>query len=156
MILELRQALDIDLDTAVVAALDADWSQVELVFYSDRFTATEGPERFRYYLDDCAAGLCTLMREVTPADVGSGPNWTHTATPGATVVVDSVMTDGPDAIFSGVSWRGGTEDVTLLCNTSPACIFEILRIRLRVDPEPDADSRVIEIREDVRFRNATT
>ncbi len=156
LIIELRQAVDVDFDTAVVGSLDSDWSDLELVYYSDRFADDEGPERFRYYLSNCNGSLCDLMREVTRADAGTGPNWTYLGTPSAGTVVENVMTDGTDPLFSGASWRGGTETVTLDCGVSSACVFEILRIRLRVDPEPDRDLPVIDIREDVRFRNATT
>ena len=66
------------------------------------------------------------------------------------------MNDGADPLFSGVSWRGGVESITHECGVTPTCVFEVLRIRLRVDPEPGHDLPVIDIREDVRFRNATT
>lgn len=156
LMIELRQAVDVDGDVAVVGSLDSSWSGLDLVFYSDRYADTEGPERFRYHLTDCAGGLCELIREVTAADAGSGPNWTYSATPAANRVLENVMTDGSEPLFSGVSWRGGTEDVTLACDTSPLCAFEVLRIRLRVDPEPDAPTAVISVDEDVRFRNATS
>ena len=156
MIIELRQALDIDSDQAVVGSLDNDWSSAELVFYSDRFADTDGPERLRYYVAGCAAGLCDLLRDVTAADTGSGPNWTYTGAASTQRVVENVLTDGPEPLFTGVSWRGGTLETTDQCGTSVSCQFEVLRIRLRVDPEPGSDLPVIEIYEDVRFRNATT
>lgn len=156
IIIELRQAVDVDGNPAVVGSLDADWDDLDLVFYSDRFADTEGPERFRYFLTNCEGSLCELQREVTPADAGTGPDWTHTATPTGSRVLSNVLTDGSEPLFSGVSWRGGTEEVTLECGTSPTCLFEVLRIRLRVDPEPNRENAVIEIDEDVRFRNATS
>ena len=157
LVIELRQAVDIDGDTAVVERLDSDWASVEVVFYSDRLEDAPGPERYRYYLDSCSGNLCALMREVTLADVGTGPNWTHTGVASTTQVLRNVRTDGPEPLFSGVSWRGGTETATLQCDTGATCEFEILRMRLRVDPEPDRPTlAVIEIQEDVRFRNATT
>lgn len=156
LIIELRQAVDVDGNPAIVGTLDADWSDLNLVFYSDRFADTEGPERFRYFLTNCDGELCELQREVTAADPGTGPDWEYTGTPVGNRVLSNVLTDGPEPLFSGVSWRGGTEDITLVCGTSPTCLFEVLRIRLRVDPEPGRENAVIEIDEDVRFRNATS
>ena len=156
LIIELRQAVDLDDDTAIVGSLDADWADLDIVFYSDRFVDTDGPERFRYYLASCAASLCDLVREVTAADVGSGPAWTYSATPRTELILENVLTDGPERLFSGVSWRGGTESQTMECGLAPVCTFEILRIRLRVDPFPDMNEPAVEIREDVRFRNAST
>jgi len=156
LIIELRQALDIDNDRAVLGALDNDWSSLELVFYSDRFADTEGPERLRYHLTNCAANLCDLMRDVTAADAGSGPAWTYSGPAGTARIAQNVLTDGTEPLFAGASWRGGTLEMTNQCGTSPSCQFEVLRIRLRVDPEPGEDLPVIEVYEDVRFRNATT
>jgi hypothetical protein len=157
LVIELRQAVDLDRDTAVVERLDSDWGSLEVVFYSDRLEDAPGPERYRYYLDGCVGNLCELMREMTLADAGTGPNWTYTGAASTTRVLTNVRTDGPEPLFSGVSWRGGTEAATLQCDTATTCVFEILRVRLRVDPEPDKPTLpVIEIQEDVRFRNATT
>ena len=157
LVIALRQAVDLDGDTAVVERLDADWASLEVVFFSDRLEDSPGPERYRYYLDACVGNLCDLMSEVTLADTGTGPNWTHTAPPRTTRVLADVRRDGPEPLFSGVSWRGGTEATTLQCDPSSPCAFEVLRLRLRVDPEPGiASLPVIEIQEDVRFRNATT
>jgi Flp pilus assembly pilin Flp len=156
LIIDLRQALDVDRDRAIVGSLDNDWSSTDLVFYSDRFTDTAGPERFRYYLTNCAASLCDLMREVTAADEGSGPAWTYTGTAGAQRVAQNVLTDGSDGLFTGVSWRSGAAVTTDQCGGVTPCQFEVLRIRLRVDPEPGSTLPVLEIYEDVRLRNATT
>jgi hypothetical protein len=156
LIIELRQALDIDNDRAVVGSLDNDWDSLELVFYSDRFADTDGPERLRYYLDNCAANLCDLMRDVTAADAGSGPSWTYTGAAATTRIAENMLTDGTEPLFAGASWRGGTLELTDQCAASPSCEFEVLRIRLRVDPEPGEDLPIIEVYEDVRFRNATT
>jgi Prokaryotic N-terminal methylation motif len=156
LIIELRQALDVDNDRAVVGTLDNDWDTLELVFYSDRFADSDGPERLRYYLENCASGLCELMRDVTAADSGSGPSWTYTGSVATSQIAENVLTDGVEPLFAGVSWRGGTLETTDQCGTSPSCEFEVLRIRLRVDPEPGEDLPVIEVYEDVRFRNATT
>lgn len=157
LVIELRQAVDLDSDSAVVERLDATWASLEVVFYSDRLEDAPGPERYRYFVDNCAGNLCDLMREVTLADVGTGPNWTFTGAAGTTRVLADVRTDGPEPLFSGVSWRSGTEATTLQCDLASPCTFEVLRARLRVDPEPGKPSLpVIEIQEDVRFRNAAT
>lgn len=156
LIIELRQALDVDNDRAVVGTLDNDWDTLELVFYSDRFADSDGPERLRYYLENCVSGLCDLMRDVTAADSGSGPTWTYTGSAATSQIAENVLTDGVEPLFAGVSWRGGTLETTDQCGMSPSCEFEVLRIRLRVDPEPGEDLPVIEVYEDVRFRNATT
>lgn len=157
LVLELRQAVDLDGDTAVVTSLDSAWDQLDLTFHSDRMADADGPERYRYYLGSCAAGTCDLIREVTLADMGSGPDYTYTSAPMVSRLVEDVLTDGPEPLFSGVSWRGGYETITTQCGTGVDCVFEVLRVRLRVDPDTTGNPLpIIELQEDVRFRNATT
>lgn len=157
LVLELRQAVDLDGDTAIITSLDSAWDQLDLTFHSDRMADADGPERYRYYLSSCSTDTCDLYREVTLADVGSGPDYTYTSAPMVSRLLEDVLTDGPDALFVGVSWRGGYETVTTECGTSDDCVFEVLRVRLRVDPDTLGNPLpVIELQEDVRFRNATT
>ncbi len=152
--LELREA--VPSDGVVVLRLDASWDRLELVFRSDRRSDTPGPEQYRYFLANCRGGRCDLMRSVTPADPGSGPGWTFTR--GTTVVhsvLSGVRTDGTDPLFAGVSWRGGASRVVTRCGVPAPCDFSLLRVRLRVDPDPVRGGvATVEIAGDVRFRNA--
>jgi len=155
LVVELRQAVDVDGDGAIVAALDASWSRLDLVFMSDRLADVEGPERYEYRLTNCRGVHCDLTKTITPADPGSGPNWTYTGTPHTRTVIENVRTDGPEPLFSGMSHRTGRPVVVTSCGATTPCSFELLQIRLRVDPRRNRSSRaVVEIREDVGFRNA--
>ncbi len=154
LVLELRQAVDLDGDGAVVESLNSAWDQLDLVFYSDRLDDAPGPERYRYHLGACVANRCELLRSVTVADVGSGPNWTYTGIPSTRVALVDVLDDGPEPLFRGASFRTGTEITTTVCGGATPCDFELLRIRLRVDPRTVRSGRaVVDIQEDVRFRN---
>lgn len=155
LLIDVRQAVDVDDSGYIVEALGSNWTSTNLVIYSDRLLDAEGPERIRYYLDECSGGLCVLKREVTLADPGSGPMWSYTAAPSARAVIHDVITGGADPLFLGVDMTGGVESLSTGCDTSSPCDFDLLRLALRVDPTPgfDADSDLV-VNEQVRIRNA--
>lgn len=154
MLLELRQATDLDGDGAIIEKLDSSWSSLELIFYSDRRPDIDGPERYRYYLDNCANNICDFVHESTAADTGSGPNWTYDDNTAAerTLIGNVVATGG--ALLIGVSWNTGAEVLTTSCGGSTRCDFDVVRIDLRIDPTPELGTlAALQIREDVRLRN---
>lgn len=154
MLLELRQAVDLNSDGGIVATLDSSWSGLDLVFHSDRRSDVAGPEKYRYYLTNCSAGLCDLVHAMTAADAGSGPNWTYlVGTPAARTLIENVVATGAP-LFQGISWTTGLEVVTASCGGSTRCEFDIVRINLRIDPDPSSDTLPeVQILEDVRLRN---
>lgn len=154
MLLELRQAMDIDGSGAIIEKLDSSWSSLELVFYSDRRADIDGPERYRYYLTNCADGICDFVHEATAADTGSGPNWTYdNNTPAERTLINNVVASGT-ALLIGVSWNTGAELVTTSCGGATRCDFDVVRIDLRIDPNPETGTLApIQIKEDVRLRN---
>jgi type II secretory pathway pseudopilin PulG len=155
LVVELRQAVDLDGDGFVVASLDGDWSSLDLQFAADRYAGDPGPEWYRYRLDNCSGGLCDLVRDRTVADTGSGPNWTFSSDPMSNVVAQNVIVDGVDHLFEGVSWSTGSEETVDFCGDAfHACEFLMVRIRLRVEPDRlDTGVEPVEVVEDVRLRN---
>ncbi len=150
---ELRQAIPLTDSSFAVASLEAGWPAPELVFYSDRAREAAGPERYRYYVSGCGGTLCDLMREVTVADAG-GPPWTFTGTATAERVVANVLSDGAP-LFQGADWSTGSEALTTSCGTSAACEFSLIRIVVRVDPDPNISAEEpLNVRREVRLRNA--
>lgn len=148
---ELRQAIPITDEGPTVAVLDSAWPTAELIYYSDRSDAP-GPELYRYYVSDCSATHCNLMREVTVAD-SSTPPWTHSGTPTSELVIRDLLI-GTEALFSGIEWSGGGEVVTSNCGSSTACAFSLVEIIVRVDPDPNRDvEEPLRIRQAVRLRN---
>ncbi|VAW03203.1 hypothetical protein MNBD_ACTINO02-3083 [hydrothermal vent metagenome] len=154
MLLELRQATDIDGDGAIIEKLDSSWSSLDLIFYSDRRPDIEGPERYRYYLTNCANNVCDFVHEVLPADTGSGPDWTYdNNTPAERTLISNVVASG-GALLIGVSWNTGSEILTTSCGGATRCDFDVVRIDLRIDPDPETGTlAALQIREDVRLRN---
>jgi type II secretory pathway pseudopilin PulG len=154
MLLELRQATDIDGNGAIIEKLDSSWSSLDLIFYSDRRADIDGPERYRYYLTNCAGGICDFVHEVIPADTGSGPNWTYdNNTPAERTLISNVVASGT-SLLVGVSWNTGSELVTTSCGGATRCDFDVVRIDLRIDPTPEVGTlAAIQIKEDVRLRN---
>ena len=155
LVVELRQAVDLDGDGFVVVSLDGDWGSLDLQFAADRYAGDPGPEWYRYRLDNCNDGLCDLVRDRTVADTGSGPNWTFSGDPMSNVVAQSVVVDGADPLFEGVSLRTGSEEIVDFCGDAfHACDFLMVRIRLRVEPDRlDTGVEPVEVLEDVRLRN---
>jgi len=155
VVVELRQALDLDGDGFVVSALDSDWESVDLQFAADRYAGDPGPEWYHYRLANCDGGLCDLVRDRTVADAGTGPNWTFSSDPVSTVVAPKVIVDSPDPLFEGVSWASGSEHVVDSCGDAfHECDFLMVRIRLRVEPDSlGAGIEPVQVQEDVRLRN---
>jgi Tfp pilus assembly protein PilV len=154
LIVELRQAQDIDNDGAILTALNAAWSNAGLVFYSDR-RSEEGPERYVYKVNGCSGDVCDFVREVTLADAGTGPTWTYTGPTTTHVLLDNLLKDGSEPLFRGVSWAAGVEQYTTFCGAGIPCDFPLVRIRIRVDPDPDSTTiPAVQIQEDVRLRNS--
>ena len=154
LLLELRQAVDLENDGAIIASLDSSWSALEVVFYSDRRDDMLGPEKYRYYVANCSGGLCDLMHETTPADAGSEPDWTYAVGPSTTRVLATNVVASGDPLFEGVSWATGSEVVTTFCDGTTRCIFDVIRIDLRIDPNPNNTTLPeVQILEDVRLRN---
>ncbi len=155
LVIELRQALDIDGDGVVVESLDSSWETLDLQFYADRLTGDEGPELYHYRLAGCVDGLCDLVRDRYSADPGSSPNWTYTSDPVTQVMVSNVVADSPEPLVQGVSWESGSEVVVDLCGAGLACDFVMVRIRLRVEPDRLGEGiEPVQVAEDVRLRNA--
>ena len=154
MLVELRQAVDVDNDGAIIASLDSSWGGLDVVFHSDRRDDMAGPEKYHYYIANCSGGLCDLMHETTPADAGSGPNWTYVIGPSITrVLVTNVVASG-NPLFEGISWATGSEVVTTSCDATARCVFEVVKIDLRIDPDPNnATLPEVQILEAVRLRN---
>lgn len=150
---ELRQAIPLTDGAFAVASLEAGWPAPELVYYSDRAREAAGPERYRYYVSGCGGNVCDLMRDLTVADAG-GPPWTFTGTANTERVVANVLSDG-DPLFQGADWSTGSEVLTTSCGTGTACDFSLVRIVVRVDPDPDiAAEEPLQVRREVRLRNA--
>ncbi len=150
---ELRQAVRPAADQPIIALLESAGPAAELMFYSDRATDAPGPERYRYYLTDCTATHCNLVREVTVAD-GPTPPWTYSGAPATRQVVTNVMLGG-GPLFLGVDWSSGTETLTTSCDWTTPCAFDLVRIVLRVDPDPDLSAEEpLRVRHEVRLRNA--
>lgn len=153
MVIELRQAIDPLSDGVLVESLDSAWPTAGVTFYTNMHQDTPGPERVRYYLDNCVGSVCELWRDVSVAD--SGPPWVYGSIGTSERVVTRLRTDATDPLFQGVSWQGGAEAVTTDCDTTTVCEFEVIRIRITVDTGAVTDpSSQISIQEEVRFRNA--
>lgn len=151
--IELRQAIPLTDGSFAVSSLEAGWPAPELVFYSDRARDAAGPERYRYYVSGCSGNLCDLMRDLTVADAG-GPPWAFTGTVRSERVVANVLNDGAP-LFQGADWSTGSEVTTASCGTSTACEFSLVRITIRVDPDPKISAEEpLQVEREVRLRNA--
>ena len=149
---ELRQAIPLAGDSAIIEVLDSSWATAELIFHSDRADAP-GPERYRYYLANCTAVHCDLMRDLTVADSAAAP-WTYSGAPNTKLIVPNVLIGG-DPLFTGAEWSTGAEVVTTDCDTSTPCEFSLVQIIIRADPDPNlAAEEPLRVRQDVRLRNA--
>lgn len=149
---ELRQAEAVVADAPPIETLDSAWGTAELVFYSDR-ADNPGPERYRYYLANCTATHCDLMRDVTIADSATPP-WTYTGSANSRTIITSVVTGGP-ALFTGADWDSSSEVLTVDCDPSNPCDFSLVKIEIRVDPDPNLDAEEpLTVRQEVRLRNA--
>lgn len=149
---ELRQAVPLASDAPIIEVLDADWATAELIFYSDRADAP-GPERYRYYVANCSATHCDLMRDLTVADSAAAP-WTFTGAPNTELIVANLLIDG-EQLFSGAEWSSGAEVTTTDCNPTSPCRFSLVEITMRVDPDPNqAAEEPLRVRQEVRLRNA--
>ena len=155
LLIELRQAVDIDDSGEILDGLESSWADLDLVFHSDRLPDSDGPEQFRYYLDNCADGRCELMRSLTLADVGSDPDWTYTGGAATERMLSNLIAEGGTPLFLGVSWEAGAEVLHTACDVTTPCAFDALRVvvQVEVDPELQGVAPVV-VREDVRFRNA--
>lgn len=149
----LRQAVALELDGPTVVSLQGDWASAEIIFYSDRFPESPGPERYRYYVDGCSGNLCNLMRDVTEPDTAVAP-WTFTGTPTTERLVSNILNDG-GPMFQGADWSTGSEVLTSSCDAAAPCVFASVQITIRVDPEPNVTAeRPLQVRHEVRMRNA--
>lgn len=149
---ELRQAIPLAADDPVIEVLDASWATAELIFYSDRADAP-GPERYRYYVDNCSATHCDLMRDLTVADAPAAP-WTFSGTPNTRLIVPDLLIGG-EPLFTGAEWSSGAEVVTTGCDTSVPCEFSLVEIIMRADPDTNITAEEpLRVRHNVRLRNA--
>lgn len=152
LVSELRQAVPLVDNGPLVEVLDSSWSSAELVFHSDR-ADEPGPERYRYYLANCSATHCDLMRDVTVADNPAAP-WTFTGTPTSSLVVPNLLIGG-DPLFRGAEWSTGTEVATTDCDLTTPCEFALVQVIMRVDPDPNTTAEEpLRVRNEVRLRNA--
>jgi len=150
---ELRQGVPLEPGGVIVEKLEAAWPAPELIFYSDRFDSAPGPERYRYFVDNCTAALCDLMRSITVADGGTAP-WTYTGSATVNRVVSNVLVGGAP-LFQGSDWSTGSEVLTTACDLGTPCLFSLVELVLRVDPDPNtAAENTLEVRHQVRMRNA--
>jgi type II secretory pathway pseudopilin PulG len=149
---ELRQAIPLAAGDPVIEVLDSSWATAELIFYSDRANAP-GPERYRYYLANCTAVHCDLMRDLTVADAAGAP-WTYSGTPNTELMVPNLLIGG-DPLFAGAEWSSGSEIATTDCDTATPCEFSLVEIIIRADPDPNLlAEEPLRVRQNVRLRNA--
>ncbi len=159
IVINLRQALDLSdigqpvLELQSIAAGDA---TDKIVFQSDRMDF-QGPEEYTYELRNCAANRCELWQDTRWADAPFTEPYVYPAVPDQSrVILEDVVTGG-SSLFRGARWLAGTKTFTDSCDGSPGnqCSFPLVDVSLRVDPDVTRDvPGIIEIREEVRIRNA--
>ncbi len=149
---ELRQAVPLAAGQPLIEVLNANWANAELIFHSDRADAP-GPERYRYYVANCSAAHCDLMRDLTVADSAVAP-WTFTGAPNTELIVPNLLIGGAP-LFRGTEWSSGAEVETTDCDPTTPCEFSLVQIIMRADPDPNLDAEEpLRVRQDVRLRNA--
>ena len=149
---ELRQAVPLVADGPLVESLESAWPSPELIFYSDRLD-TDGPERYRYYVTNCASGLCELWREIRVADSG-GPPWTYTGAGAQRYVAGNIIAGG-DPLFLGADWDSGARADIVSCDPSSPCSLALLEFTVRIDPSQRSNAEeALLVRHEVRLRNA--
>ena len=150
---ELRQAVRLTADGPIVEVLEASGATAELVFHSDRAEDAAGPERYRYFLTGCTVTHCSLSREIKVADSATPP-WTYTGAGTTRVVLNDVLR-GPGTLFVGADWTTGSEVLTTSCDLTSPCVFDLIKIDVRIDPDPNiAAEEALSIHHEVRLRNA--
>jgi len=150
---ELRQAVRLTADGPIVEVLEASGVNAELVFYSDRADDAAGPERYRYTLTGCTVTHCSLSREIKVADSATPP-WTYSGAGTTRVVVNDILR-GTGTVFAGADWTTGSEVLTTSCDLAARCTFDLVKIDVRVDPDPNiAAEEPLSIHHEVRLRNA--
>ena len=154
LVVELRQAERVRANDDPVAEIGPGVLEI----FTDR-GETEGPELVRYQRTSCSGGLCELWVTRYPAIAGTGPDWTFSSTAlESTLLVENLLDDEPT--FAGAQWSGDpiTKVAVTACDASAGdeCGFPIVTFTLRASTERTSagGARTVEIREEVRIRNA--
>ena len=162
MVVSLRQAVDLsDIGQPVLElrSITAGDSTDRLVFQTDRNLDKPGPEQHTYELRNCVANRCELWEDVRWTQAPHTEPYSYpSAADVSAILLRNVVTDGTP-VFTGARWVSGTKTFTDSCDGSPGntCQFPLVEIVLRVDPDVTRDvPRIVEIREEVRIRNART